>query len=145
MDVAESEPAVDGMRNDWKDLFLSSVGRISRTPFLIACAVLIAVTAIYESIVGRVMHWITGWIVYPVPAFCAASVLSKRLHDRGRSGWWSALVLFSVMVIWPHLVGFLDFLFSLVLVWAVVELGVMPGEPGANRYGPNPLNAAAAA
>jgi hypothetical protein len=26
-----------------------------------------------------------------------------------------------------------------VLIWAGVELGAMPGEAGANRYGPNPL------
>ena len=25
------------------------------------------------------------------------------------------------------------------LVWAIVELGVLAGEQGANRFGPNPL------
>jgi uncharacterized membrane protein YhaH (DUF805 family) len=39
---------------------------------------------------------------------------------------------------------FLDFLFAGVVVWAIVELGVMPGEQGANRYGPNPLKPASA-
>jgi uncharacterized membrane protein YhaH (DUF805 family) len=128
------------MRNDWKDIFLSSVGRTSRAPFLVASAILIAVTALYASIVGSVTHWITGWFVYPVLVFCTASVLSKRLHDRGRSGWWSALVLLAVLVVWPYPVGFLDVLFSIVLFWAVIELGVMPGEQEVNRYGPNPLN-----
>lgn len=128
------------MRNDWKDLFLSSVGRSSRAPFLLASAVLIAVTALYESIAEGVMHWITGWFVYPVLVFCGASVLSKRLHDRGRSGWWSALILLAVLVVWPYPTGVIGLLFSLVLFWALIDLGVMPGEPGANRYGPNPLN-----
>jgi len=36
-------------------------------------------------------------------------------------------------------VGFFDFLFGVALVWATVELGVMGGEMGANRFGPNPL------
>jgi uncharacterized membrane protein YhaH (DUF805 family) len=32
-----------------------------------------------------------------------------------------------------------------VLIWAGVELGAMPGEMGANRYGPNPLRPVVAA
>jgi uncharacterized membrane protein YhaH (DUF805 family) len=128
------------MRNDWKDLFLSSAGRVSRAPFLVASIFLIAVTALYEDTVGRVMHWVTGWFVYPVLVFCAASVLSKRLHDRGRSGWWSALVLLAVLVVWPCPTGFVDFLFSIVLLWTVVELALLPGMPAANQFGPNPLD-----
>ena len=136
---------MDGTRNDWKDLFLSSAGRIARGPFLIASAVLVAVAALYENILGSVIHWITGWFVYPVLVFCAASVLSKRLHDRGRSGWWSALILLSVLVVWPHRVGLFDFPFWLVLVWTVIDLGAMPGEQGANRYGPSPVSPPVAA
>jgi uncharacterized membrane protein YhaH (DUF805 family) len=71
-------------------------------------------------------------------------VLSKRLHDRGRSGWWSALIVFAVVAVWPRPDNFFDFIFALVLVWAGVELGAMPGEAGTNRYGPNPLRPAAA-
>ena len=37
--------------------------------------------------------WLTGWFVYPPVLFVAACVTSKRLHDRGRSGWWAGLVL----------------------------------------------------
>jgi uncharacterized membrane protein YhaH (DUF805 family) len=31
-----------------------------------------------------------------------APVLSKRPHDRGRSGWRAVLILFPVAVVWPH-------------------------------------------
>ena len=68
-----------------------------------------------------------------------ACVLSKRLHDRGRSGWWAALVLFALVAVWPTPHGFGAFIFSLILVWAAVELGVMQSEAGANRFGPSPL------
>jgi uncharacterized membrane protein YhaH (DUF805 family) len=112
-------------------------------PSLIAAAVLVAIAALYEA-VPPTLHWITGWFVYPALIYCGACVLSKRLHDRGRSGWWAALVLFATVAVWPHPDGFFDFLFAMVLVWAVVDLGVMLGETGTNRYGPNPLRPALA-
>ena len=124
---------------DWRELFLSAEGRIARAAFLIGAAVLIAITALYEALVSPLVHWLTGLIVYPALLYAGACLLSKRLHDRGRSGWWAALVLFAFAVVWPHPTGFLDFLLMLILLWAVVELGLMESEQGANRYGPNPL------
>ncbi|USQ94297.1 DUF805 domain-containing protein [Caulobacter sp. RL271] len=128
-----------GDRSEWAELFLSSNGRLARTPFLIAAGVLIGVAVLYEAIAGYTLHWLTGWLVYPALLFSGACVLSKRLHDRGRSGWWALLILVAVVAVWPQPEHFLDFLFSLVLIWAIVELGVMGGEQGANRYGANPL------
>ena len=124
---------------DWVELFFSSTGRVARTPFLIAAAVLVAVAMIYEAIMGPTLHWLTGWIVYPGLLFCGACVLSKRLHDRGRSGWLAAIIILALIVVWPIPAGFLDFGFSIAILWAAVELGVMAGEQGANRYGPNPV------
>ena len=129
---------------DWAELFLSSTGRLARAPFLIAAAVLFGLAVVYDSVAGATVQLLTGWVVYPALLFSGACVLSKRLHDRGRSGWWAALVLVSVVAIWPAPERPLDFLFSLVVAWGIVELGVMPGEQGANRFGPNPLKAAVA-
>jgi len=121
------------------ELFFSAQGRAPRLPSLIAAAVLVTLAAVYEALVGSTLHWITGWAVYPALFFGGACVLSKRLHDRGRSGWWAALILASVVAVWPHPESFLDFPFFLVLVWAFGELAAMPGEQGANRYGLNPV------
>jgi uncharacterized membrane protein YhaH (DUF805 family) len=126
------------------ELFFSASGRASRAPSLLAAAVLLALGVLYQAAMGPVLHWITGWFVYPALIYSGACVLSKRLHDRGRSGWWAALVLIAVVAVWPRPESFFDFLFVLVLIWALVELGLMPGEPGANRFGPNPLRLAAA-
>ncbi len=126
-------------RSEWAELFFSSNGRLSRTPFLVAAGVLIGFTVVYEAIAGFTLHWLTGWLVYPVLLFSGACLLSKRLHDRGRSGWWAMLILAAVVAVWPQPEHFLDFVFSIVIVWAIVELGVMGGEQGANRYGVNPL------
>lgn len=123
---------------DWVELFFSSTGRVSRGPFLIAAAVLVVLASLYEAAVGPTLHWLTGWIVYPALLFSACCVLSKRLHDRGRSGWIAAIIVLALILAWPVPVGFLDFVACLVILWAVVELGAMPGEQGANRFGPNP-------
>lgn len=128
-------------RAEWWDLFLSASGRTARGPFLMASAALLVFAALYESF-GITLHLLTGWLVYPPLLFFATCVLSKRLHDRGRSGWWAALILLSLVAVWPTPRHFLDFLFTGVVVWAIVELGVMPGEQGANRYGANPLRPA---
>lgn len=121
------------------ELFFSAQGRAPRLPSLIAAAVLVVLAALYEALVGSALHWITGWVVYPALFYPGACVLSKRLHDRGRSGWWAALILASVVAVWPHPESFLDFPFFLVLLSAVVELALLPGEQGANRYGLNPM------
>jgi uncharacterized membrane protein YhaH (DUF805 family) len=125
---------------DWSELFFSADGRAARGPSWLAAAILLGLAAIYEAVVeGFTPRLLTGWFVYPALFYCGACVLSKRLHDRGRSGWWAALILMAIAAVWPHPSSFLDFAFVVVLLWAVVELGAMPGEPGANRYGPNPL------
>lgn len=126
-------------RAEWTDLFLSASGRTPRGSFLIPAAVLLGGAILYDATLPDALHWLTGWLVYPVLIFCGACVLSKRLHDRGKSGWWAVLVLMALIAVWPTPKHFLDFFFVGVLVWAIVELGVMPGEQGANRYGPHPL------
>ncbi len=50
------------------------------------------------------------------------TVVAKRLHDRGRSGWWQ-LAVFVPVVGWA---------------WLFLELYLWPGSPGDNRYGPHP-------
>jgi uncharacterized membrane protein YhaH (DUF805 family) len=130
---------------DWAELFLSAEGRAARAPSWIAALILLVAGAAYDNFAPPALHWITGWFVYPPLFYCATCVLSKRLHDRGRSGWWAALVLVAVLAIWPEpgrAFGPLAFLFGLVVAWAAIELGAMPGETGANRYGQNPLRPA---
>ena len=122
----------------WTDLFWSAAGRLARTPFLLAAAALILVAAIYGQL-PLAFQWLTGWLVYPALIWSGACVLSKRLHDRGRSGWWAALVLFGELLVWTAPNGARFVLALPVLLWALVELGLLPGEQGANRFGPSPL------
>lgn len=128
---------------DLGQLFFSAQGRTRRGPFLVAAALLLTATAVYESAVSAPAHWITGFVVYPILLFSVVCVLSKRLHDRGRSGWWAAPLLLAVLMVWPHPHGALDVLAILMIGWGVIELGLMPGEQGWNRFGRNPGAASA--
>ena len=123
-------------RIDWAELFLSATGRLARTPFVIAAVAILVLIALYEAVVHTTLHWLTGWFVYPAVIYAGACLLSKRLHDRGRSGWWAAPIIVALIAIWPQLDGFFDFLFGVLILWALVELGLMGGERGANRFGP---------
>ena len=126
-------------RSDWPELFFSSSGRVGRLPFLLAAVLLIVLLALYQSALGD--NVFTGVFAYPILFFSGACVLSKRLHDRGRSGWWTAVILFAFIMVWPHPEGVLVMLGVLVMIWAIVELALMPSEQGSNRYGPNPMRA----
>jgi uncharacterized membrane protein YhaH (DUF805 family) len=127
---------------DWRNLFLSAQGRCARTPFWIGVAVLFSVLAVYEAVSGPTLRLLTFWFVYPALLGSASCVLSKRLHDRGRSGWWAALILFAWVVMWPDDHGARLVVALPVMIWAAVELGVLAGEQGTNRFGPSPLAAA---
>jgi uncharacterized membrane protein YhaH (DUF805 family) len=128
-----------GGQLDLAELFFSSTGRLARTPFVIASAGVFAVAYLYLWITPDVVQWLTGWFIYPALLLIGCCLLSKRLHDRGRSGWWAAIVIIAQIAVWPLPENFFDFIFAVIVVWAVVELGMMPGEAGANRYGPAPL------
>ena len=126
-------------RLDWTQLFFTSTGRLSRTPFVISGAILLMTAWLYEAVSSPAM-WILGWVVYPFLLWCGVSIAAKRWHDRGRSGWWATPVVLALLAVWnPAAPGFLKALFYFLLIWAAVELAVMPGEQGANRFGPNPL------
>lgn len=55
--------------------------------------------------------------------FFATSI--KRMHDRGRTGW-LVVPMFLLMFV---LVG---------AIWWLVDLGILEGQEGPNKYGPDP-------
>ena len=126
---------------DWLELFTSSTGRIARGPFMAAMAVPIALGSAYGLLVDGQLAWPVGVLVNALLLFSAACLLSKRLHDRGRAGWWAAPVLLAWLALWPLPQAPVSWLFAPVMAWAVVELALLPGRPGHNRFGDNPAEA----
>ena len=132
---------MNGAQIDWSLLFFSSSGRLARFPFLIGLAAVMTTLLLFENAMPSILRELTAFVFYPGLLFTSACLLSKRLHDRGRSGWWAALVLLAFALVWPSPTGPRG-LFLIVVIWAIVELGVMTSEEGSNRYGPNPLKSA---
>ncbi len=133
---------MNGAQTDWGLLFFSSSGRLARFPFLIGVGAVLVLLLLFENAMPSILRELTAFVFYPGLMFSSACLLSKRLHDRGRSGWWAALVLLAFALVWPTPSG-LRSLFLIVIIWSVVELGVMTSEEGGNRYGPNPLKSGA--
>lgn len=68
------------------------------------------------------------------------SVMSRRLHDIGLSGWLVA-ALFAVYVVGIALaleIPVLGGLLALATIVAALVVALIPSKPGANQYGPNP-------
>jgi uncharacterized membrane protein YhaH (DUF805 family) len=134
-----SDPSIaSGARETFAARFLTAEGRLGRRGFLVSGLVLLATAVVYDAVSAGPLQWITGWLAWPLLVWIGACLLARRLHDRGRNGWIAAVILAALVAIWPQPSGFLDFPFVIVLVWAAVELGVLTGEPGVNRYGPPP-------
>lgn len=143
---------------DWKGLFLSAEGRIGRQNFWIGFAILFGASFVVNLIpvLGQIIGLLLLW-----PQVC---IHAKRLHDMGHSGW-LMLIPFGVSVLaggiavatggaaifaggyeaagaamGAALLAFgLAFLVGLgFLLW----VGLTPSQPGDNRFGPAPLQAA---
>ena len=124
---------------DWKTLFISAEGRLSRTHFWVAAGLLVGVLMLYEAVFGgRTWQLLTGWMIYPILIYVGSCVFAKRFQDRGRSGWFAApVVLATIGVLGPW--NPVDRVVWGILIWATVELAVMTGEQGANRFGISPV------
>ena len=121
----------------WSLLLVSAAGRAPRIQFIVGVAGLLGALIVFENAIPQILRDLTAIFFYPAVLFAPACLLSKRLHDRGRSGWWAALILLSFGMVWPSPTGWRS-LFILVVIWTAVELGLMPSEQGANRFGPRP-------
>ncbi len=118
------------------DLFLNSTGRISRIRFS-AGAVCLVGAWIAVDVFLRTPGWLHALIAAALlySGFC---VLSQRLHDRGRSGWWSGPILLAFALAWPQPMTLLGWIAAAGLAFVAVDLAILPGQKAFNRYGAAP-------
>lgn len=119
------------------ELFFYSTQRTGRLQFIFGISVLIGLWCV---IVWGSGSGLSHGLTVPaqlIVAYSALCVLSLRLHDCGRSGWWAWLILGTALYAdlmsgWIALGagGFAAVCLGLLVVW--------PGQKTLNRHGPVP-------
>ena len=114
---------------DWKYLLTSFDGRINRAKFWAGVGVLFA-AGILANLIDLTLGTMSdsgfggvSSIVSLISIYPALAIYTKRWHDRDKSGWWT-------LIIFVPVIGF---------IWILVELGILEGTRGPNRFGPDPL------
>jgi len=111
---------------DWGDLLFKFDGRINRGKYwlgVVIIGVVVWILTFIAALANSTFLWIVVSIVMLVAIWPSFAIQIKRWHDRDKSGWW---VLINLV---PLIGG----------IWALVENGFLPGTPGTNQYGPDPL------
>ena len=152
---------------DWQWFLLSPQGRIPRSWFWLRWIVpsVVVMTLLFTLLTAAAIRMRSGplvsgseaeallmrcllilQVIFIWPTLC---VQIKRLQDRGRSGWlaYGQFALSVLLAVWtrlgadfmPPLLHGLVVLDGLYAVWLFVETGFLPGTPGPNRYGRDPL------
>lgn len=119
----------------FSDLFLTSSGRIGRIAFLVGAGLVLGVWAAFDLMAPLAARDMAGWLVAAALLYSAACLLSQRLHDRGRSGWWSGPILLGFAMAWPQPQAPFDWIALGLLVLVAVDLILLPGQKAFNRYG----------
>jgi uncharacterized membrane protein YhaH (DUF805 family) len=113
---------------DLQDLYCSAQGRLSRRLYCLASLPLIGLGLLADipmTISQAPAALLVTGVLYLASTVPAGILTIKRLHDRGRSGWFT-------------LVGGIPLVGT---VWLLIDLTLLPGTPGPNRFGPDPLAA----
>ena len=134
----------------WGQKFFSFQGRMRRQDFWICSILLFIVSLVLNYVIGMFMGGPTASMAAAVdpsdPAAVSAyltqmsamstgalicglillwpslAVMIKRLHDRNQTGWLVLIMLIPLVNI---------------LFW-LINLGILDGTPGPNKYGPSP-------
>lgn len=146
---------------DWQKLLFSFEGRTRRSHFWIGWLICLGISVVAGWIP------LLGWIITLALIWPNLAIAAKRLHDMGKSGWLVAVpwvvtfvgtsvgvAMIGVTAIANHaaldredpvailaLIGPAIGLFILILVvnlGFLLWIGVTDGQPGDNRFGPNP-------
>jgi uncharacterized membrane protein YhaH (DUF805 family) len=112
-----------------------------------AAAFITLITAFDVEPGGPAVTLAAGVIVafYMVLVWLSSAVAVRRLHDRGKTGYW-LLLYYGGPNLTSHVSG-LDAAGLVLLVitlgisvWALVDLGILRGESGSNAFGHDPLS-----
>lgn len=119
-----------------QDLFLNSTGRTGRRAFVLSGGLLLGLWLAFDLARPVWTPAVVVWLVAGACLYAGCCVLSQRLHDRGRSGWWSGPILLLIAAVLPFPSAPLDWIALILLGGVAVDLALAPGQPRFNRHGP---------
>lgn len=128
------------LRHQIVDTLLTGDGRIGRLPFLLGIGLLAGLALVVDQLPDEGGMGLAAMALRLPLLFSLACLMSQRLHDIGRAGWW----------IWPILGG--AFALNAVsdgeatAIGALAMVGVLglwPGQTAFNRYGAPPAGLSA--
>jgi len=105
---------------DLKYMFTTPEGRIGRQTWWIGVAILFVVSLILSTLIGD--GGLIPLIINVLLLLAGVMLHIKRCHDRGKSGWWCLILIIPFIGV----------------IWAIIDLGILAGDAGPNRYGAPP-------
>jgi len=148
------------MELDFKNLFMSFDGRINRAKFWAGAVILLVAWLVVGLIVnsifgGTLFGGILLIIALAVLFYGLYAVAAKRFQDRDKPGntalyglvpaFIANLLAIFGLVGTPEGLNALGWICALVIwgvaIWFLIELGILKGTPGPNRFGGDPLAA----
>ena len=131
---------------DVVDVYFKLKGRIGRGDFwaygVPLTLFLYAATAV-SGLAPSPWGMLASLAVYAVVVWAYMGLMVKRGHDRNRPAVFSILVL-GARVALALTIAFLGNiplvmgLLAAVVIYVLIDYALLPGQPGANRYGPSP-------
>jgi uncharacterized membrane protein YhaH (DUF805 family) len=146
------------MNLDFQYLFTSFEGRINRAKYWAGAIILAVVSIILGFLIGAIFGATTfGSILVALVTLAlfypGYAVAAKRFQDRDKPGQTALYGLVPVLIASllqsfgltgtpqePNALGWICTLITLgVGLWFLIELGILKGTPGPNRFGGDPL------
>jgi uncharacterized membrane protein YhaH (DUF805 family) len=147
-----------GEAMDFNYLFTSFDGRINRAKYWAGTIILAVISIVFGLLIGALIGdnmfgrilvlLVTLALFYP-----AYAIAAKRFQDRDKPGKFALYGLVPMLIAsvlqalglagtpeQPNAIGWICSIVTLgVGLWFLVELGILKGTTGSNRYGPDPL------
>lgn len=92
--------------------------------------------------------WLPQLAVTAICLWPALAIFAKRLHDRNRSSWWTAIFVMGTLLNiaaamgskeMAQVLGILVLILGFIQLWLFIECGFLHGTRGNNRFGSDPL------
>jgi uncharacterized membrane protein YhaH (DUF805 family) len=148
---------MQGVMEDLFEFLFGSSGRINRAQYwrsLVICSIaaLLGIVIVLTGAGLGVPLFLMAAIVFIPWLLWGFAISTERLHDRRKSAWW--LLLFYLLPAglsqFAEVLGFagaagtvLQYALALaafaLTIWGFVEIGLLRGTAGPNKYGPDPL------